>query len=98
MDTIRFPVAVGNDLDRAVAIIRTRLGYDTKVRFNVVRHSGPLTQALPPQVLTKNIVTLHYDTKWNAVCRTPVFYGLLHTLADSDSAASNDIWESDHEA
>jgi len=98
MDTIRFPVAVGNDLDRAIAIIRTRLGFDTRVRFNVVRHSGPLTQALPPQVLTKNTVTLHYDTKWNAVCRTPVFFGVLHTLADSESATSTDLWDSDLDA
>jgi len=98
METLRFSSAVGNDIDRAVAIIRTRLGYDTKVSFVVVRHSGPLTQALPPQKIANNIVTLHYDTKWNAVCRTPVFRGVLHTLADSESAASDDLWESESEA
>jgi hypothetical protein len=76
METLRFPSVVGNDIPRAIAIIRTRLG-GAKVRFNVVRHSGPLTQPLPPQVITNNVVTLHWDTKWNAVCRTPVFHGTL---------------------
>jgi hypothetical protein len=95
METIRFPSVVGNDIDRAMAIIRTRIGMDTKVRFNIVRHAGPLTQPLPPQSLTNNLVTLHLDTKWNAVCLTPVFRGILHTLED---AASEDLWESEGES
>ena len=86
MDTLRFPAVVGCDVPRAVAIIRTRLG-SAKVRFVVVRHSGPLTQPLPPQVLTPNTVTLHLDTKWNAVCRTPVFHGALWE--------EDDDWESE---
>lgn len=89
METIRFPSVVGNDVLRATDIIRTRLGPNTSVTFVVVSHSGPLTQPLPFQRLVPNQVTLHLDTKWNAIARTPVFYGTLHTLAEWEDDATS---------
>jgi hypothetical protein len=83
MDTIRFPTAVGNDVHRAIAIIRDRIGYDTKVSFSVVEHKGPIQQAVRADRLVPNVVILHLDTKWNGICRTPVFYGVCHTETES---------------
>lgn len=97
MDTIRFPSAVGNDVHRAIAIIRDRIGYDTKVSFSVVQHKGPIQQSVRADRLIPNVVILHLDTKWNGICRTPVFHGVTHT--ETGSQHGNEMewedWESD---
>ena len=98
MDTIRFPTVVGNDVHRAIAIIRDRIGYDTKVSFSVVEHKGPLKQmSVLADRLIPNVVILHLDTKWNGICRTPVFFGARNTESgahENEIAWGND-WESD---
>jgi hypothetical protein len=75
METVRFPACVGDEPDRTMAIIRMRMGR-TRVRFQIVWHDRPQSmKASSVQLSDANVVVLHVDTKWNAVCRIPVFQG-----------------------
>ena len=73
---MEFPMVVGCDLERAKAIIRTRLGPLTPVRFQVVefifgrKPKGTI-------VADDNTIVLRYDAKYDAVALTPRFFGTI---------------------
>jgi hypothetical protein len=95
MEVIRFPSCVGNDLDRAMAIIHMRMGR-TRVRFHVVLHDRPQSiKASSVQLSDSNTIVLHVDTKWNAVCRVPVFQGKQwrEDWASEEGENEDDLWE-----
>lgn len=99
MEEVKFPSCVGNDPDRAIAIIRTRLGPSTHVRFVIVRHERPQSVASRSFAASANEVVLHLDIKWNAICRTPIFRGVLRTEAEEwgSNQDGDSLWESDCE-
>lgn len=71
---IEFPSVVGCDLVRAQAIIRTRLGPLTPVKFHVVEYiNGRKPRATV--VADNNTIVLRYDVKYDAVAITPRFFG-----------------------
>ena len=71
-----FPMVVGCDLDRAKAIIRTRLGYYTPVNF-VVAEYKPTQRNKPVTTYGSNTIVLWYDAKYDAVALTPHFRGAI---------------------
>lgn len=74
MQTIRFPSCIGHDVDRAIAIVRQTLGWNTRVYFKIVWGDRR------DEKIEANVVTLFMDSKWNAVQRTPVFLGMLESF------------------
>lgn len=73
---IEFPSVVGCDLGRAQAIIRTRLGPLTRVKFQVVEYVFGRKQH-GVVVKDDSTIVLRYDAKYDAVAITPRFYGII---------------------
>ena len=73
---MEFPMVVGCDLARAQAIIRTRLGPSTPVKFQIVEYVFG-RKPKGTVVADDNTIVLRYDAKYDAVALTPRFYGTI---------------------
>lgn len=92
-EKMEFPMVVGCDLTRAKAIIRTRLGPLTRVRFQVVEYVfGRKPQGVA--VADDNTIVLRYDAKYDAVALTPRFYGTIVHPKKEDFVAEDYDWSS----
>ncbi len=91
-------MVVGCDLQRAQAIIRTRLGPWTaaQVKFKIVEYQhGKKTK---PVAVFPDTILLYYDAKYDAVAITPKFRGnilLPQQDQDEESIVLSDLSESE---
>ena len=84
MQRFQFPECVGDTVDRTIAIVRDRIGHDTRVFFQCVWENDRRAHKVEP-----NVVLLMMDSKWMCVRKTPVFQGHIVPWEETMSVHSD---------